>query len=205
MSRRRPRFINTPLRSIILVWRLQPPPRCFPRVPTRLQDGVPISCTTSFAMPRAQADQRVLSYMQEANRPFNVQNVADMMAQYGIKKPQVERSLLALAERGDVVLKVLQAHRVHPELFVCARPVTPPSFPPARSLARPKSSSFPKTSSPRSPRRHVVACHADWVTNAQHRSSRPRRSRRRNWPHASRQLSSRFRSSNEVRGLKRCQ
>lgn len=49
--------------------------------------------------------------MQETNRPFNVQNVADMMAQHGIKKPQVERALLALAQQGDVVLKVCSDHR----------------------------------------------------------------------------------------------
>ncbi len=64
------------------------------------------SLNTPASFTRSQAEQRVLSYMQEANRPFNVQNVADMLAQHGIKKPQVERSLVALAERGEVVCKV---------------------------------------------------------------------------------------------------
>lgn len=53
-----------------------------------------------------QAEDRVLSYIKAENRPFNVQLVADMMAQFGIKKPQVQRAVDALSEAGKITCKV---------------------------------------------------------------------------------------------------
>lgn len=53
-----------------------------------------------------QAEDRVLSYIKGENRPFNVQLVADMMAQFGIKKPQVQRAVDALSEAGKITCKV---------------------------------------------------------------------------------------------------
>lgn len=61
-----------------------------------------------------QAEDRVFSYVKEQNRPFNVQLIADMLAQFGVKKPQVQRALDALAESGKLICKVplycCQAH-----------------------------------------------------------------------------------------------
>lgn len=53
-----------------------------------------------------QAEDRVLSYIMGENRPFNVQLVADMMAQFGIKKPQVQRAVDSLSEAGKITCKV---------------------------------------------------------------------------------------------------
>ena len=53
-----------------------------------------------------QAEDRVFNYVKEQNRPFNVQLIADMLAQFGVKKPQVQRALDALAESGKLLCKV---------------------------------------------------------------------------------------------------
>ena len=53
-----------------------------------------------------QAEDRVLNYIKGENRPFNVQLVADMLAQFGIKKPQVQRAVDALSEAGKITCKV---------------------------------------------------------------------------------------------------
>ena len=58
----------------------------------------------------AQADTQVLDYVTKENKPFNVQLVADMLAQYGIKKPSVQRALDSLAEAGKLTCKVCSLH-----------------------------------------------------------------------------------------------
>lgn len=52
-----------------------------------------------------QAEDRVLSYITSENRPFNVQLVADMLAQFGVKKPQVQRAMDSLSESGKITCK----------------------------------------------------------------------------------------------------
>ena len=53
-----------------------------------------------------QAEDRVFNYINAENRPFNVQLIADMLAQFGIKKPQVQRAVESLAETGKITCKV---------------------------------------------------------------------------------------------------
>ena len=48
----------------------------------------------------------MFNYIKSENRPFNVQMVADMLAQFGVKKPQVQRAVDALAESGKITCKV---------------------------------------------------------------------------------------------------
>lgn len=52
-----------------------------------------------------QAEDRVFNYIKSENRPLNVQMVADMLAQFGVKKPQVQRAVDALAEAGKIICK----------------------------------------------------------------------------------------------------
>jgi len=47
----------------------------------------------------------VFNYIKSENRPLNVQMVADMLAQFGVKKPQVHRAVDALAESGKIICK----------------------------------------------------------------------------------------------------
>ena len=47
----------------------------------------------------------MFNYIKAENRPFNVQMVADMLAQFGVKKPQVQRAVDALAESGKITCK----------------------------------------------------------------------------------------------------
>ena len=47
-----------------------------------------------------------MHFVKQQNRPFNVQVVTDNLAQFGIKKGQVQRALESLAESGKLVCKV---------------------------------------------------------------------------------------------------
>mmetsp|Transcript_29686 Transcript_29686/g.64826 ORF Transcript_29686/g.64826 Transcript_29686/m.64826 type:complete len:234 (-) Transcript_29686:91-792(-) len=47
----------------------------------------------------------ILQFMQDQNRPFNVQNVTDHMQRHGIKKPTVQKALDELASKGRLVVK----------------------------------------------------------------------------------------------------
>eukprot|EP00803_Ostreobium_quekettii_P005610 evm.model.scf_3288.1 EVM.evm.TU.scf_3288.1 scf_3288:1644-2131(-) len=53
----------------------------------------------------ASCSDHVLDLLVRTNRPFNAQAVADMVAQHGFKKGQVQRSLEDLAESGRIAAK----------------------------------------------------------------------------------------------------
>ncbi|KAL3149773.1 hypothetical protein ABBQ38_013599 [Trebouxia sp. C0009 RCD-2024] len=59
------------------------------------------------------AEERVLNYINGENRPFNVQLVADMLAQFGIKKPQVQRAVDALSEAGKITCKEFGKSKIY--------------------------------------------------------------------------------------------
>lgn len=59
------------------------------------------------------AEDRVFNYIKSENRPFNVQMVADMLAQFGIKKPQVQRAVDALAESGKITCKEFGKSKIY--------------------------------------------------------------------------------------------
>lgn len=71
-----------------------------------------------------QAEDRVLNYVKEQNRPFNVQLIADMLAQFGVKKPQVQRALDALAESGKLLCKVCRTMFLCAHVLACAAAVS---------------------------------------------------------------------------------
>lgn len=50
-------------------------------------------------------DSLVADLLQQHNRPFNTQNVADLLAIHGVKKTAVQKSLDALADAGKIVSK----------------------------------------------------------------------------------------------------
>lgn len=52
------------------------------------------------------ADERVLSFLQQQNRPYNAQGVTDHLAQFGVKKAQAQKALDALTEAGKIKCKV---------------------------------------------------------------------------------------------------
>jgi len=54
----------------------------------------------------SQTERHVLDLFREHNRPFGVQGVADYLAQYGIKKTQVQKTLDNLVEAGKITAKV---------------------------------------------------------------------------------------------------
>jgi Fe2+ or Zn2+ uptake regulation protein len=56
-------------------------------------------------------DDQILSLLQQQNKPFNLQSISDWLAQYGFKKPQIQRSLDALVEGGKVVVKVTSTYQ----------------------------------------------------------------------------------------------
>lgn len=58
-----------------------------------------------------QAEDRVFNYIKAENRPFNVQMIADMLAQFGVKKPQVQRAVDSLAESGKLTCKARRLRR----------------------------------------------------------------------------------------------
>lgn len=53
------------------------------------------------------ADERVLNFLQQQNRPYNAQGVTDHLAQFGVKKTQAQKALDALSEAGKINCKVL--------------------------------------------------------------------------------------------------
>lgn len=59
------------------------------------------------------AEDRVLNYIKGENRPFNVQMVADMLAQFGIKKPQVQRAVDSLSETGKITCKEFGKSKIY--------------------------------------------------------------------------------------------
>ncbi|KAK9828453.1 hypothetical protein WJX72_000067 [[Myrmecia] bisecta] len=59
------------------------------------------------------AEARVLNYIKEQNRPFNVQNIADMMAQFGIKKGQIQKAVDSLVEEGKVICKEFGKSKIY--------------------------------------------------------------------------------------------
>lgn len=55
----------------------------------------------------------MLAFINEQNRPYSVQLVSDMLAQYGLKKGPTQKALESLAESQKVVCKVSLPHRRH--------------------------------------------------------------------------------------------
>lgn len=51
-------------------------------------------------------EQQVQRFMEDSNRPYNVQLVVDNLQKYGIKKGQVQKALDNLVEKGKVSVKV---------------------------------------------------------------------------------------------------
>ncbi len=52
------------------------------------------------------AEDKVLHLLQQHNKPFNTQAVADLLATQGVKKTAAQKALDALAEAGKIVAKV---------------------------------------------------------------------------------------------------
>ena len=67
----------------------------------------------------AQAEDRVLQFLHQQNRPYNAQGVTDHLAQYGVKKAQAQRALDTLAEAGKIVCKVTRWRRLWDRLSRC--------------------------------------------------------------------------------------
>ncbi|KAI5079810.1 hypothetical protein GOP47_0005289 [Adiantum capillus-veneris] len=59
------------------------------------------------------AEGIVLNYMNEQNRPLNVQNVADALQKYGIKKAAVQKVLDSLADSGQVSAKEYGKQKIY--------------------------------------------------------------------------------------------
>ncbi|MCO5554474.1 hypothetical protein L7F22_008003 [Adiantum nelumboides] len=55
----------------------------------------------------------ILNYMNEQNRPLNVQNVADALQKYGIKKAAVQKVLDSLADSGQVSAKEYGKQKIY--------------------------------------------------------------------------------------------
>lgn len=51
-------------------------------------------------------EQQVGKFLQDGNRPFNVQLVVDGLQKFGIKKGQVQKALDSLADQEKVTVKV---------------------------------------------------------------------------------------------------
>ncbi|KAK9806676.1 hypothetical protein WJX73_007140 [Symbiochloris irregularis] len=51
------------------------------------------------------ADDQVLAFVKQQNRPYNVQIITDNLAQFGVKKGQVQRAVDALAEAQKIICK----------------------------------------------------------------------------------------------------
>ncbi len=64
----------------------------------------------------ATAEHHILELFRNQNRPFSVQVVADFVAQFGIKKAQVQKTMDTLAEKGKITVKVRSCRqRWHPK------------------------------------------------------------------------------------------
>eukprot|EP00250_Pteridium_aquilinum_P003869 c14144_g1_i2 orf=199-867(+) len=55
----------------------------------------------------------ILNYMNEQNRPLNVQNVADALQKYGIKKAAVQKVLDSLADSGQISAKEYGKQKIY--------------------------------------------------------------------------------------------
>lgn len=55
----------------------------------------------------------ILNYMNEQNRPLNVQNVADALQKYGIKKAAIQKVLDSLADSGQVSAKEYGKQKIY--------------------------------------------------------------------------------------------
>ncbi len=74
----------------------------------RLSASKLICIKLSFVLRRskpAQAEERVLQFMSVHNRPWNALLVSDHLAQFGVKKAQVQRALDALCESRKLMCK----------------------------------------------------------------------------------------------------
>ena len=60
-----------------------------------------------------QVEERVLQFIQQRNRPWNALGVSDHLAQFGIKKPQVQRALDALCDSGKITGKEFGKAKVY--------------------------------------------------------------------------------------------
>ena len=54
----------------------------------------------------ATAERHILELFKNQNRPFSVQGVADFVAQFGVKKAQVQKTLDALTDNQKITAKV---------------------------------------------------------------------------------------------------
>ena len=61
--------------------------------------------STSPVLPDLQAEESVLTFLKQQNRPYNAQGVTDHLAQFGVKKAQAQRALDALVETGKITCK----------------------------------------------------------------------------------------------------
>ena len=61
--------------------------------------------------PALQVEQQVLHFLNQMNRPYNTQLVADNLAQYGVKKGPIQKALDSLSEQAKIICKVDTSHR----------------------------------------------------------------------------------------------
>jgi Fe2+ or Zn2+ uptake regulation protein len=52
------------------------------------------------------AEEQVLKLFEQHHKPFNVQQIIDWLAQFGVKKAQIQKALDALVESSKIVAKV---------------------------------------------------------------------------------------------------
>ena len=55
----------------------------------------------------------MLQFLKQQNRPYNTQGVADMLAQYGVKKGPIQKALDALAEAQKIVCKEFGKSKIY--------------------------------------------------------------------------------------------
>jgi 26S proteasome regulatory subunit (ATPase 3-interacting protein) len=58
------------------------------------------------------AEERVLNFLQQQNRPYNAQGVTDHLAQYGVKKTQAQKALDTLSEANKIICKVITSLQI---------------------------------------------------------------------------------------------
>nr|AKI32381.1 homologous pairing protein 2 [Watanabea reniformis] len=56
-------------------------------------------------LKNSMVEQQVLHFIEQQNRPYNAQIVADNLAQYGLKKGPIQKALDALSEAGKITCK----------------------------------------------------------------------------------------------------
>ncbi|KAL2644135.1 hypothetical protein R1flu_011722 [Riccia fluitans] len=72
-----------------------------------------ISTSEGMAPKLSTNDGIVLNYVNEQNRPLNVQNVADGLQKHGIKKTAVEKILASLGDNGVISFKEYGKQRIY--------------------------------------------------------------------------------------------